>query len=126
MQLTLAVLFVISAVLLFVSIGKTVQASNAERKEIDLVHMSLMNEINAIHESLRNLELDIEIVTKEAGIQLPAKEKLFMREVLDLYNRKYSVASIAEKKQVSESEIEQLLEPYMTSKDERRKVAHEI
>lgn len=126
MELTLGVLFVISAILLFISIGKTVQASKAERKEVDMVHMSLMTEINAIQESLRNLELDIEIVTKKAGVQLSSQEKIFMREVLDLYKRKYSIASIAEKKQVSESEIKQLLEPYMKSQDERRKIAHEI
>jgi predicted DNA-binding protein YlxM (UPF0122 family) len=62
---------------------------------------------------------------KEAGSQLSPQEKLFMREVLDLYKRDYSMASIAEKKQVPVSEIEELLAPFQTLKNERRKVANE-
>lgn len=126
MELTLTALFVVSALLLILSILKTLKATKAEHKEIDMVHMSLMNEMNAIQESVRNLELDIEIVTKEAGVQLSYQEKLFLREILDLYKRKYSLESIAEKKQVSVHEIQQLLEPYMTAKDGRRTVAHEV
>lgn len=65
-------------------------------------------------------------MSKEAGVQISSEEKLFLREILDLYKRNYSIESIADKKQVSASEIKQLLTPYLTSKDERRKVADEI
>lgn len=122
MGFTLAILFLVSAVLLIVSISKTYQASRAERKRIDMAHVSLMKEINDMQESVRNIELDMEIVLKEAGSQLTVKELNFMREILDLYKRNYSIESIAEKKQVSENEIKQLLAPYQTAKDERRKV----
>lgn len=125
MEWTLAFLFGISALLLIISIIKNRKASKAEQKGIDMVHVSLVKEINDIQEAIRNIELDIEVVMKEAGVQLSAQEKLFMREVLDLYKRDYSIASIAEKKQVPESEIEQLLAPYQALKSERRKVANE-
>jgi hypothetical protein len=125
MEWTLACLFGISALLLIVSIKKNRNASKEEQKGIDLVHVSLMKEINDIQETIRNIELDIEVVMKEAGSQLSPQEKLFMREVLDLYKRDYSMASIAEKKQVPVSEIEELLAPFQTLKNERRKVANE-
>ncbi len=125
MEWTLAGLFVISAILLIISIIKTLQATKAEHKGIDMVHISLMKEINDLKESIRNLELDIEIVMNEAGVQLSSQDKLFVREVLDLYIRSYSIESIAEKKQVPESEIQEILAPFMELKDERRKVAHE-
>ena len=56
-----------------------------------------MKEINSIEDSIRDIELDIEVVMKEAGIQLSSDEKLLMREVIDLYRRNYSIESIAEK-----------------------------
>ncbi len=126
MGLTLAVLFGASALLLILSIIKNFQASKAEHKRIDMAHISVMKEINDMQESIRNIELDIEVIMQEAGIQLSSKELVFMREVLDLYKRNYSIESIAAKKQVSESEVQQLLTPYQTQKEERGKVANEI
>jgi hypothetical protein len=126
MEWTLAVLFVVSAFLLIISILMTRQASKAEHKEIEMVHMSVMNDLNDMQDSIRSIEFDIEIIMTEAEIQLSSKERLFMREVLDLYKRKYSIESIAAEKQVTESEIKQLLDPYLALKDEGRKVAHEI
>src|SRR5436309_14030383 len=116
MGLTLAVLFGASALLLILSIIKNFQASKAEHKRIDMAHISVMKEINDMQESIRNIELDIEVIMQEAGIQLSSKELVFMREVLDLYKRNYSIESIAAKKQVSESEVQQLLAPYQTQK----------
>lgn len=123
MGLTLTFLFLISALLLLFSISKTYQASRAEQKRIDMAHISVMKEINDMQESIRNIELDIEIAIKEAGIQLSSKELLFMREILDLYKRNYSIESIAEKTQVPVNEIKQLLTPYQAGKGEGRKVA---
>jgi hypothetical protein len=117
-------LFLLSALLLVFSIVKTYRDSKAEKKQIDLVHVSMMKEINSIQDSIRDIELDIEVVIKESGIQLSADEKLFMREVIDLYRRNYSIESIAEKKEVPETEIEQLLTPYLKVKDEGGLVAN--
>lgn len=125
MEWTLAGLFIFSAVLLIISISKSFRASKTEQNSIDLVHISVMKEINDLKDSLRNLKLEMEVVTKEAGIQLSQKEITFMREILDLYKRNYSIESIAKEKQVPESEIRQLLAPYQTVRAERRKVAHE-
>ncbi|WP_255286856.1 MULTISPECIES: hypothetical protein [unclassified Bacillus (in: firmicutes)] len=121
---TLAGLFGISVILLVISIYRTSQASKAEHKQIDLIHISTMKEINAIQDAIRNIELDIEVVMREAGVQLTSEEKVFMREVLDLANRNYSTESIADMKQVSVEKIEQMLAPYRTLK-EGRKVANE-
>ena len=124
MEWTLFGLFLLSALLLVFSIVKTYRDSKLEKKQIDLVHVSMMKEINSIQDSIRDIELDIEVVTKEAGIQLSAEEKLLMREVIDLYRRNYSIESIAEKKEVPVTEIEQLLTPYLKIKDEGGPVAN--
>src|SRR4051812_13075363 len=113
MEWTLFGLFLLSALLLGFSLFKSYRDSKVEKKQIDLVHVSIMKEINSIQDSIRDIELDIEVVIKEAGIQLSAEEKLFMREVIDLYRRNYSIESIAEKKEVPETKIEQLLAPYL-------------
>jgi hypothetical protein len=125
MEWTLTGLFVVSLLLLIFSILKTNRAANVEKKQIDLAHISTMKEINALQESIRNMELDMEVVMKETGVQLSTEEKVFTREVLDLYRRNYSIESIAEMKQVNENEIKQLLVPYQHLKDEGRKVANE-
>jgi hypothetical protein len=124
MEWTLFGLFLLSALLLVFSIVKSVRDSKVEKKQIDLVHVSMMKEINSIQDSIRDIELDIEVVTKEAGVQLSEEEKLFMREVIDLYRRNYSIESIAEKKEVPVTEIEQLLTPYLKIKDEGGQVAN--
>ncbi|WHZ06065.1 hypothetical protein QNH48_17280 [Neobacillus sp. YX16] len=124
MEWTLFGLFLISAILLGFSLVKSYRDSKVEKKQIDLVHVSIMKEINSIQDSIRDIELDIEVVINEAGIHLSADEKLFMREVIDLYRRNYSIESIAEKKEVPETEIEQLLTPYLKIKDEGGLVAN--
>ncbi|WP_331280339.1 hypothetical protein [Bacillus sp. UNC438CL73TsuS30] len=124
MEWTLAGLFGVSVLLLIISLSKTAQATKAQNKGIDLVHVEVMKEINDLQESIRNIELDIEVVMNEAGVQLSPKEKVFMREILDLYKRNYSIESIAERKQVSAEEIKELLAPYLKSKDERRSISN--
>jgi hypothetical protein len=124
MEWTLIALIGISALLLIVSIAINRKAEKQKHKEIDLVHVAVMKDIKDVHEQIRNIELDIEIVTKEAGIQLSPEEINLKREVLDLYKRKYSIQTIAEKKQVSETEVNELLAPYLTLRDERSKMAH--
>ncbi|MGV3464197.1 MAG: hypothetical protein ACO1OT_02765 [Heyndrickxia sp.] len=126
MEWTLAILFIVSALLLIISIVMTRRASKAEQKGIDMVHLSVMDDINNMQDSIRNLEFDIDIIMKEAGIPLSSENRAFMREVLDLYKRKYSIESIAAQKQVSENEIRQILASYLESKDEGGKVANEI
>ncbi|MDP4171056.1 MAG: hypothetical protein Q8906_10650 [Bacillota bacterium] len=122
---TLTGLFVISALLLMFSILKSTRTAKIERNHIDEIHISLMKEINAVQESVRNTELDIEVAMGENGIHLTSDEKIFRRGVLDLFKRNYSMESIAETYNVSKTEIEQLLAPYQIVRDEGRKVANE-
>ncbi|MDM5326380.1 hypothetical protein [Neobacillus sp. CF12] len=124
MEWTLIGLFLLSALLLGFSLFKSYRDSKVEKKQIDLVHVSMMKEINSIQDTIRDIELDIEVVINEAGIQLSPERKLFIREVIDLYRRNYSIESIAEKKEVPETEIEQLLAPFLKIKDEGGLVAN--
>jgi hypothetical protein len=126
MEWTLAILFGTAVLLLILSVLKTRQSSKVEQREIDMVHINMMNELSQLQNQIRNIELDAEITSREAGLQITLKERLVLREMLDLYKRGYSIESIAAEKKLSENEAEQLLSPYLTSKDdERRKVANE-
>jgi len=124
MEWTLTGLFLLSAILLIISIFQSKHAAKETKNQIDIVHISNLKELQGIQESIRNMELDMEVIAKESGIQLSAEEAVFMREILDLYKRNYSYSSIAELKEVPESEIKRLLMPYQKAKDERRKVAN--
>ncbi|WP_053368549.1 hypothetical protein [Bacillus sp. FJAT-27245] len=125
MEWTLAGLFVLSALLLIVSILRSTHAAKAQHNQIDQIHISIMEEINALQSSIRNIELDQEVFMKEAGIRLSSEERIFMREVLDLYERKYSIDSIAEMKNVDSGTIQNMLAPYQKAKVEGRKIANE-
>ncbi|MGJ7910097.1 hypothetical protein [Neobacillus sp. LXY-1] len=125
MEWTLALLFGVSILLLMISIIKSRQAANKNQREIDTVHVEVMKEINNMQDSIRNIELDMEIVTNAAGVQLTMDEIILRREVLDLYKRQYSLDSIAEKKQITETEVKEILTGYLTSSVEGGKVAHE-
>ncbi|MGG3734165.1 hypothetical protein ABET14_03025 [Heyndrickxia coagulans] len=120
---TLAILFAVSVVLLIISIFKTRNRAKEEQQELETVHLALMDEINHLKDAIQTLELEMEILEKEAGIQLSAFDKQFRLEVLDLYKRNYSIESIAGKKQVTQAEIEEILAPFMAAKNERSKVA---
>ncbi|MEE8672434.1 MAG: hypothetical protein SOH59_05830 [Heyndrickxia faecalis] len=120
---TLVILFAVSVVLLIMSIFKTRNRAKEEQQELETVHLALMDEINHLKDGIRTLELEMDILEKEAGIQLSAFDKQFRLEVLDLYKRNYSIESIAEKKQVTKAEIEEILAPFMAAQNERSKVA---
>ncbi|WP_235848437.1 hypothetical protein [Litchfieldia alkalitelluris] len=123
MEWTLAILLGSAGILLLLSIVKTKQASNEEKREIDLVHIALTNELDQVRQHIRNIELDVEITAKEAGIHTSPTGRTLKREILDLYRRGYSIENISAEKKLTPNEVNQLLAPYLTSKDERRKVA---
>lgn len=125
MEWILAGLFALSALLLIISFVSSRKDSKARQEELDILHITNMNEINQLRDMISNIEHDIDIIINKAGIQLPAQERRFLREVLDLYKRKYSIDSIARKTQMPENEIRQIIDTYITPKSERRKVANE-
>jgi hypothetical protein len=121
----LTILFGIATLLLIFSFIRMKQLAKKEKKEIDLVSIQLMEEINRLGNQVRNLELDAEIFAKEVGIQTASSSKrILIREVLDMYKRGYSLEGISSQKNLSINEIQHLLSPYV-SQDERRTVANE-
>ncbi|HWJ79732.1 MAG TPA: hypothetical protein VNR61_16845 [Niallia sp.] len=122
MEWTLAVLFIASVILLIASLAKANKTSRAEQRERDVIHLSVMEEIADLQKQVRNLELDIEILEKEAGLQVALKDRKVLREVIDLYRRKYSLETIAAQKKLTQAEVEEMLSPYLHVKEERRKV----
>ncbi len=125
MDWTLAILFGAASLLLILSLLKIRQSSKLEQQEIEKNYFSIIEEMNQLQDQIRKIELDGEITAKEAGLQeITSKERILLREVLDLYKRGYSIQSIGAKKKMNESEVEQLLSPYISSKDERRNVGH--
>jgi DNA-binding NarL/FixJ family response regulator len=116
-----AILFGIAALLLIFSLLKIKQTSIKEQREMDALHVSLMNEIKQLQQQVRNMELDIEIIVQKTGIEsLTLEERTLIRDILDLYRRGYSYASIAAQKNLSEKEVEQLIAPYQSSSKAER------
>ena len=124
MEWTLAILLSTAVVLLILSFIKTKQTSSILEKQIDQTSFSIMNEVHELQKQIRNIELDAEISAHEAGILSRTDEqRILVRDILDLHRRGYAIQSIAEKKELTVNEVENLLAPYMTTKGERSKLA---
>jgi hypothetical protein len=127
MQWALAILFSSAALLLILSVLKTRQLANAEQQKIDSSYFSVMEEIDKLQKQIRNIELDGEITAHGIGVhEISPKDRVLLRELLDLLKRGYSTQSISEKKQISENEVEHLLAPFKTIKGGRGQVANEL
>ena len=127
MEWTIVILFAAAILLLILSFVKTKQSSKTVDQQIEELSYSFTNEIKQLQQQIRNMELDAEITAQEAGI-LPgtSKQRLLLREVLDLYKRKYSFESIAQRTQLTPYEVEHLLTPYLKDKNEGSNVTNEI
>ncbi|MCJ8007453.1 hypothetical protein ACFFF5_14350 [Lederbergia wuyishanensis] len=126
MEWVLAILFGAAVLLLILSFIKSMKSSSNFEKQMDQLSYSLMDDIHQLEQKIRNLEIDAEITAQEAGV-LPgsSKERLLLRDMLDLHKRGYSFESIAMKKQLPKNEVDHLLAPYIRVKDERSKVAND-
>lgn len=125
MEWTIIGLFVVACILFILSLSKQAKQAQAEEERIDMVHISVMEELKQVKDAIQKLELDNEIIMAEAGLKLTPQDKQFKREILDLYKRGYSIENIAEMKKQSVAEIEKLLAPFKNNKEERGTVAHE-
>jgi Holliday junction resolvasome RuvABC ATP-dependent DNA helicase subunit len=127
MEWALSILFGAAVVLLILSFIKTKQSSKQVEQQIEEVSFTFTDELNKLQQQIRNMELDAEITVTEAGLLAnSSKHRHLLREVLDLHKRKYSLESIATKTQLTKDEVEQLLTPYLTVKDEGGKVANDL
>ncbi len=125
MEWTLAILFFAAVVLLIGSTIRSRKTAKAEQREIDMIHLSVTEEITQLQTQVRNLELDIEIIEKESGVRLSLADRVKLREVLDLHRRKYSIETIAGQKKLTTEQVEKMLAPYIMEKEERRSVVNE-
>jgi hypothetical protein len=124
---TIVILLGAAVLLLILSFVKTKQSSKTVDQQIEELSYSFTNEITQLQQQIHNIELDAEISAKEAGIlSSSSKQRLLLREALDLYKRKYSFESIAQRTKLTTYEVEHLLTPYMKAKDEGSKVTNEI
>lgn len=122
MEWTLALLFGAAVILLILSFVKSKQSSKGVEEQIDQFTISFLKELNQLQQKVQNVEIDTEIIAQKTGA---SKQRLVLREVIDLHRRGYSLESIAEKSQLNEDEIKRLLAPYIKSKDERSEVTYE-
>ncbi|MBD8027197.1 hypothetical protein H9636_11090 [Ureibacillus sp. Re31] len=123
MEWTLTGLIIVAVLLLIYSMYKNKQASKIEQREIDTVYMTIMEEITKLQNEIRVLTLENEILSQKVGLSNDERE--LQRKLLDLYNRNFKVEVMAAKLKLETSEVEKLLAPYTSLKQEGRKVANE-
>ncbi|MGD6957836.1 hypothetical protein ACQCVM_09565 [Rossellomorea aquimaris] len=120
----IAILFGTAVVLLILSFIKTTQSNSQLEQQIEHVSISVLNEVHELEKQLRNIQLDAEITAQQSGAApAESKERLILREMLDLHKRGYSIESIASKNQLTPNEVEHMLAPYTSRKSERSLVA---
>ncbi|WP_053070463.1 hypothetical protein [Alkalihalobacillus pseudalcaliphilus] len=124
MLVTIIVLLVIAIGLLVFSMRASGNSSQEEERMEDL-KISFLQEVQDVQKEIRSLELDLEIVAKDAGIQLGNdRERKLKRELLDLYKRGYSLEGIAKEKRLPVDEVEKKLNPYIRQVHEGGKVVN--
>ncbi|KMK75355.1 hypothetical protein AB990_16565 [Alkalihalobacillus pseudalcaliphilus] len=99
--------------------------SSQEEERMEDLKISFLQEVQDVQKEIRSLELDLEIVAKDAGIQLGNdRERKLKRELLDLYKRGYSLEGIAKEKRLPVDEVEKKLNPYIRQVHEGGKVVN--
>ncbi len=123
MQWAFVLLFITASILLVLSYFKNKEILKLEQQKMDTMYLTIIEELNKLQLQIRNLELDGVITAQQAEVSL--KDRVLLRELLDLFNRGYSIESIAEIKMLQENKITQLLTPFMNLEVEGSKVANE-
>ncbi|KMY52433.1 hypothetical protein AC625_19310 [Peribacillus loiseleuriae] len=122
MEWTLALLFGAAVVLLILSFIKSKQVKQEKEQQMEQFTISFLKELNQLQQKIQDVEIDTEIIAQKTGL---SKQRLLLREVIDLHRRGYSLESITAKSQMTEDEIKRLLAPYIKSKVERSDVTNE-
>jgi hypothetical protein len=125
MEMALAILFGSATILLILSLASMKRASKVQKEQVDTYYVAMLEETSKLQEQIATMQLDGEITAQEAGIVgMDSKERALLRELLDLHKRGYTIKSMASKTRLTETEIEQLLAPYISSTKERGNVSH--
>lgn len=125
MEWALTILLCAAILLLILSFSASRKASEKQERDNEMLTASIMGEVKQLQERLRDIEFDTQIIAEEAHLKSTSEQRLILREVLDLYNRKYSIESIASKTEMSEQEVERLLAPYKATLRKGRNEANE-
>jgi len=125
MEWALAFLLTAAAVLLILSFYISSKSSQEQKRENEVLSATFIKEVSQLQEQISKIEFDVEILAHEAGIKSSSEQRGVLREVLDLHRRKYSLKTIAAKTNLSEDEIETMIEPFKIEKPKRGNVADE-
>lgn len=125
MEWALTILLCAAILLLILSFSASRKASEKQERDNEMLTASIMGEVKQLQERIRDIEFDTQIIAEEAHLKSTSEQRLILREVLDLYNRKYSIESIASKTEMSEQEVERLLAPYKATLRKGRNEANE-
>ncbi|WP_413375331.1 hypothetical protein [Alkalihalobacillus sp. 1P02AB] len=124
MLVTIIVLLAIAIGLLVVSMFKS---GNTEKEDerMEALKISFLEEVQQVQQEIRNVELDLQLLAKDAGVDLGSeRERKIKRDLLDLYKRGYSMEGIANEKRLPKEDVENLLSPYVRTKNEGGKVVN--
>ncbi|MCA1055744.1 hypothetical protein LCM10_12175 [Rossellomorea aquimaris] len=120
----ITMLFGTAVVLLILSFIKTTHSKSQLEQQMELVSISVRNEVHELEKQIRNMQLDAEITAQQSGaMEMSSDERIMLRDMLDMHKRGYSIESIAGKKKISPLEAERMLTPFMERKAERSMVA---
>ena len=111
--------------LLILSFYISSKTTQEQKRENEVLSATFIKEVNQLKEQISSIELDLEIIAHEAKINSSSEQRIVLREVIDLYRRKYSLKTIAAKTNLSENEIEKMIEPFKTIKPKRGNIADE-
>lgn len=120
---TISLLIVAAIILFILSMYKTKQSSNNEQREIDMVYMTLMEDIKKLQNEVQILNIENDMLAQKIGFD--HEERELQRKLLELYTKNFSIELIASRLHLEPSEVERLLAPFESYKNEGSNVANE-
>ncbi|MFD1737439.1 hypothetical protein ACFSCX_12825 [Bacillus salitolerans] len=123
MEWAFGILLGTGSLLLVFSFLQNKRMERSEQRRLDTMYLGCMEEIDKLQKQIKTIQLDSEITAQEIGIS--PKDRLMLRDILDLYKRGYSTDSIAEKMKINKIDVQEILTPFMSPDEERRKISNE-
>ncbi|GAF63182.1 hypothetical protein [Alkalihalobacillus trypoxylicola] len=122
----IAIIILLSLAIILLIVSFFVSNNKAKEEErMEQFSVSFMEEIQGVQNQMRNLELDTEMLAKDAGVNIGSeRDRKLRRDLLSLYKRGYSYEGIAKEKRMPQDEVESLLKPYVRSNGEGSKVVN--
>lgn len=113
MNITIIIILLVAIGLIIFSYVKQLEQTKNLEKQIDHITFLVTDELYKMNEKLVDTQLDLEVTTNEKNyLEMDAPIRILLKKMIIMHRAGYSIDSIAKEFQLSNEEVESMLEPY--------------